>query len=226
VTSGEAAPPRHVSVDRVVVEVPDLSHATPPWRWFELDLDQASDDSLAIRLPPALTGIAKVSGMTRAGSPSTVQARIARAADASLTHIQFEAGSPGARHAARLIRASGLTPMPAIHLGRQPAAASELLRSLDTMVELGAPLVKLAYPAPDRDSIEWGLSLLAQSRRLYPGTELALIPMGTRAGRAAALAAGSRLLWAPLQPDGERWAASLLQARLSPAQPQPGEDSR
>ncbi len=157
--------------------------------------------------------------MTRTRRPSLVRHHLARAAGTSLTCIQFEAADPGARHTAELIRGSGLTPMPAIHLGRPPVTASELLRSLDILMKLDAPLVKLAYPAPDRDRIEWGLRLLAEYSALHPGTELALIPMGTRAGRAAAFAAGSRLLWAPLHPDGERWTASRLQPGLSPCGP-------
>lgn len=119
------------------------------------------------------------------------------------------------RRAADAIRRAGLTPLPAIHLPHSPASAAELERAVDLLTQLDASLIKLAYPAPDPRRVDWGISLLAAGRQV----ELALVPMGTVTGRAAALAAGSRLIWAPPVGDGERWGADQLEPLVTSSPP-------
>jgi hypothetical protein len=200
--------PARIDPGQVIVEVPHLGRARPPWRWFELDLDHAPRRDLRAGLRGDMAAHpVRVSGMTRHHQPDPIGRRITRGA--ALTHIQFEACHPAAaRRAARLITEAGLTPLPAIHLPQSPGSADDLRRLAGILADLDAPLVKLAYPAPDPVRVRWGTELLTSWD--HPGTALAVIPMGTTSGRAAALAAGSALIWAPLRGDGERWGASQL----------------
>jgi hypothetical protein len=207
--------PAHIGPGQVVAEVPHPGHARPPWRWFELDLDRISPRDLATSLPEDLAaGHLHVSGRTRHHQPDLIRRRLA--GSQALTHVQFEARQAAtARRSAALIRDAGLAPLPAIHLPHPPASAGELHRAAGLLTGLNVPLVKLAYPAPDRARVHWGTRMLASWN--HPGTALALIPMGTTAGRAAALAAGSALIWAPPLSDGERWSTGQLLPLLTGA---------
>lgn len=212
--------PAHIDAGQVVAEVPHPGHARPPWRWFELDLDRICPRDLAASLPEGFaTGHVHVSGMTRHHQPERILHRIT--CSGALTHVQFEAGqAAAARRSAAIIRDAGLVPLPAIHLPHPPASASDLNRAASLLASLAVPLVKLAYPAPDQVRVHWGIRMLTTWDQ--PATALALIPMGTTAGRAAAVAAGSALIWAPPRSDGERWStAQLLPLLTATATPCP-----
>jgi hypothetical protein len=202
-------PPARLEPGRVVIEVPDLGHAQTPWRWFEIDLDHISGQ--ALRTDPdadTLTG-AHVIAMTRTTRAADLTRLLGRPRSRFITHLQYEVTSlRGGTAAAELIRDAGLEPLPATHLPEPPTNAGALHRALDLLTGLGTPLVKLAYPAPDADRVHWGVRLLTDASNR--SAELALIPMGSKAGRAAALAAGSRLIWAPLRGETERWGAQEL----------------
>jgi hypothetical protein len=200
--------PAHIEPGRVVAEVPHPGRARRPWRWFELDLDRICPRDLAVSLPGDLAaGHVHVIGMTRHHQPERIRPQLA--GGQVLTHVQFEAPqAAAARRSAALLRDTGLVPLPAIHLPHPPASAGELHRAASLLTSLNVPLVKLAYPAPDRARVHWGTMMLSTWN--HPATALALMPMGTTAGRAAALAAGSALIWAPPHSDGERWSVGQL----------------
>ncbi|MEV7426852.1 hypothetical protein [Streptomyces sp. NPDC091212] len=206
--------PSTIDPERVVLEVPHLGHARPPWRWFEIDLDHISDHDL-IRTPPTTQSV-RASAMTRHHEPEAVARHLARPRSPAITHVQFEVRDLGeARRTTELVTAAGLLPLPAIHRSERPRDTEDLRRPIALLAALRAPLIKLAYPAPDPPHIAAGISILSEPRAL--GAELALIPMGTPEGRAAAYTAGSRLIWAPTQPDGERWSADQLLPRIAPS---------
>ncbi|AXG79239.1 hypothetical protein DVK44_18005 [Streptomyces paludis] len=198
----------------MVLEVPHLGHARPPWRWFEIDLDHITDHDL-IRTPPT-THPVRASAMTRHHEPEAIARHLARPRSSAVTHVQFEVRNLGeARRTTELIRAAGLIPLPAIHCSEPPRDTDDLRRPIALLADLGAPLIKLAYPALDPPHIAAGIAILTEPRAF--AAELALIPMGKPEGRAAAYGAGSRLIWAPPQPDGERWTADQLFPRLVPS---------
>ena len=205
--------PAHLRPGQVVAEIDSLSDARPPWRWFELDLDRGWPLNQHAGLSETVTGPhLHVIGMTRHHLPELFRSRIAWAR--ALTHVQFEVRDPAtARRAVAIISAAGLTPLPAIHLPGVPASAADLHQAADLLTGLDAPLVKLAYRAPDPVRAAWGVTMLTSWN--HPHTALALIPMGTESGRAAALAAGSALIWAPRYGDGERWTTTELLPVLS-----------
>lgn len=203
-------PPPPLDIERVVAEIPHPGCAALPWRWFEIDLDRVPDPALLCDPPPAPSDPGRrVSGMTRHWRPERIARLLERPRTPALTHVQFEARhTADARRAADAVRAAGLIPLPAAHLSRPPGPG-ELLRALEMLCALGAPLVKLAYPAPTPRHVHMGTALLT-AHRSGGHPELALVPMGTLTGRAAAVAAGSRLLWAPPHREADRWGADEL----------------
>ncbi|MEV7869591.1 hypothetical protein AB0P17_26650 [Streptomyces sp. NPDC088124] len=206
--------PSAIDPERVVLEVPHLGHAQTPWRWFEIDLDHITDRDLLCT--PRGSQRIRASAMTRHHRPEAVARHLARPRGTALTHVQFEVRDRReARRTTALIRAAGLSPLPAIHLSEPPHGIDDLRRPLALLAGLGAELIKLAFLAPGARHIAAGISLITEPGSLE--AELALVPMGTPEGRAAAYAAGSRLIWVPPQPDGERWTAGQLLPRLTPS---------
>ncbi|MBH1938934.1 hypothetical protein I5Q34_32535 [Streptomyces sp. AV19] len=197
--------PPAFDADRMVLEIEHCGHAVPPWRWFEIDLDHITVAGLQHDVPQAITG-ARVSAMTRHHQAEPIAALLARDRTRHLTHLQFEAtGNHSARTVATLAWDQGLVPLPARHLD-QPPDDGELARLAGQLAGLGTPLIKIAYPAPLPAHVDAAVQLL--TRWDHTTTALALIPMGTRSGRAAAHAAGSRLMWVPPWPQHDRWGPS------------------
>ncbi|MEU5417822.1 hypothetical protein [Streptomyces sp. NPDC020667] len=195
------APPMF-DADRMVLEIPHCGHATAPWRWFEVDLDHLTAPDLRQDLPHAAAG-ARVSAMTRHQQAEPIAVLLSRDRTGHLTHLQFEAADDRhARTTVAVIRDQGLVPLPARHLTRPPAAG-ELPRLADQLASLGAPIIKIAYPAPATAHVDEAVRLLTSWD--HTTTALALIPMGSRRGRAAAHAAGSRLMWIPPRSTHDRW---------------------
>ncbi|MEV4505409.1 hypothetical protein [Streptomyces klenkii] len=202
--------------DRMVLEIPHCGHAKPPWRWFEVDLDQLTPTALRHDLPAAAAG-AQLSAMTRHQQAEPITVLLARDRTKHVTHLQFEATGDRHAHAAvSMVRDQGLVPLPARHLSRPPTA-SELARLADRLASLGAPIIKIAYPALFPAHVDEAVRLL--ERWDHTTTALALIPMGSRRGRAAAHAAGSRLMWIPPRPTRDRWGPADHQPPDHPATP-------
>jgi hypothetical protein len=200
-----------VDPDRIVVEVESVTDIGPPWKWFEVDMD----DPRTGRLPARAAGSElRVSAMTCVADLDHLAGVVRRVRGTIVTHLQFPVDSvESATRGITMIDDAGIVPLPMIHRDDPPAGIDELATAIDLLAQLPAPIIKLAYFAPAEIHVDWGLQLLTSFR--HPTSVLALVPMGTLAGRAAAYQAGSRLMWVPWRGEPDRLGADQLVGLLA-----------
>jgi hypothetical protein len=201
-----------VDPERIVVEVESLAEIGPPWKWFEIDMDSPATGAPP-REPGAGAGF-RISAMTTVPGLDNLAGIISRSRGTIVTHLQFpvDAVEQG-RRGVEMIDEAGIVPLPMIHRDDPPAGIDELAAAIDLLAQLRAPIIKLAYSAPAEIHVDWGVRLLRSFR--HDSSELAIVPMGTAAGRAAAYNAGSRLMWVPPRGDVDRIGADQLAPLLA-----------
>ncbi|MFG1838763.1 hypothetical protein ACGFH8_10060 [Micromonospora sp. NPDC049175] len=192
------------SLEHLVCEVPSLG-AAPGFRWYELDGDDAGVMRASRERGATPEDGASVVVATRHGAARVIEA-LPTIGAAAATHVQFEV-SGHARDAAALdaVRDHGLTPIPACHLPAAPSRRGHLKDRAERLAALGAPVVKVVYPALNARHVGWAEELLREWPHERVG--LSLTPAGHRQGRLRAALAGSRLVFAPLTTTAERMSA-------------------
>lgn len=195
-----------VDPDRIVVEVDSVADIGPPWTWFEVDMDSPRTGPL----PPRGAGTEfRVSAMTCVADLDHLVEVIRRSRGTIVTHLQFPVDAvESATRGIAMIADAGIIPLPMIHRDDPPGSFDELAGAIDLLAQLPAPIIKLAYLAPAEIHVEWGVRLLTSFR--HATSALAVVPMGTVAGRAAAYQAGSRLMWVPQRGGADRIGADQL----------------
>jgi hypothetical protein len=193
-------------LDNIVCELPCYEY-TPGFKWYEIQISSLEENNL-ITPQFLLSSEANFIAASHTKYSDECLNHISIALCRQFKYILFESVSNTPTiQAVELIKSAGAVSIAACHINQRISGFEDILLQLRRMADIGANIVKVAYPAFSSAEIGYGLIAMEKSRTEIK-VPVSITPMGTSWGRIAAALAGSFLVFAPLLAEPRRFSAN------------------